>query len=443
MSASTERKNRQTARSAGTDKKSVAFREAEKKKKKEKIKWTVVSICVVLFFVLVIYMNTGAFYRGLTAFEVNNPAVEANGIEAGSTSFSVAEVNYVYNMQFMNMYSQYGQYASMLGLDFQQPLDQQECAMGAPAEEGEEGAEAEMYTWDDYFMDAAKHELTEYAAYAAYAKAQGITLDDEAYAQIDETIATIGTTAKENDYGSANKFLATNYGNGVNTNVVRNVMEMELLAAKVQETVANAKEYSAEELADYYDTVKDDYDKFSYSFYLVEAESTTDEEGNTEISDEALAAAKAKADDILAKLEEGGEFDAVVAEVIGQVEQSSTDENGIETVEMVDAAPSVKSDISGSAIETAIQSWMVKADRAKGDKTVIEDKDAGAYVVVFTSRDNMKHTTSESGDQNYCDFVAENLLKNDAVSAWQSDVFEGIEAVFELSTKGACRYVGR
>ena len=109
MSASSERKNRQTARSAGTDKKSAAFRKEEKEKKKEKTKWTVVSIILIVFFALVIYLNTGAFYRGLTAFVVDNEAVDASGIAAGTTEFSAAEVNYVYNMQFMNMYSQYGQ----------------------------------------------------------------------------------------------------------------------------------------------------------------------------------------------------------------------------------------------------------------------------------------------------------------------------------------------
>ena len=48
MSASTERKNRQAARAAGTDKKMLAAQEAAKQKKKSQLRWTLGTIAVVL-----------------------------------------------------------------------------------------------------------------------------------------------------------------------------------------------------------------------------------------------------------------------------------------------------------------------------------------------------------------------------------------------------------
>ena len=107
MSASNEKSARKT----------LASQKEEQKKKKEKIKWTVIGVLIVIFFAFVIYLNTGAFYRNLTGITVEYGASEELGIEAGSRSFTVAECNYVYNMQYMNLLNSYGDYASLIGLD--------------------------------------------------------------------------------------------------------------------------------------------------------------------------------------------------------------------------------------------------------------------------------------------------------------------------------------
>lgn len=146
MSASTERSSRQTDRYVGSDRKTLSSQKEAQKKKKEKIKWTVIGILIVVFFAFVIYLNTGAFYRNLTGMTVNYNASEELGVKAGSRSFSVAECNYVYNMQYMNIINSYGDYASLIGLDTSKPLDEQKCTMS--------GDKGEDYTWDDYFMDA-------------------------------------------------------------------------------------------------------------------------------------------------------------------------------------------------------------------------------------------------------------------------------------------------
>ena len=63
MSASTERKNRQTARSEGTYRKDIAAEKEAAKRRKEKIKWSIIGIAIVVFFALVLYLNSGAQYR--------------------------------------------------------------------------------------------------------------------------------------------------------------------------------------------------------------------------------------------------------------------------------------------------------------------------------------------------------------------------------------------
>lgn len=419
MSASTERKNRQTARSEGTYRKDIAAEKEAAKRRKEKIKWTIIGIAIVVFFALVLYLNSGAQYRSFNALTVSNESVSVDGtdIAADSRSFSVAEVNYLYNMSYVNLVSSYGQYTSAFGLDISKPLDEQQCSII-------EGM-GEDYTWDDYFTDSAKNQLVQFAAFEAYAKANGITLDDEDIAEIDEAIDSIADTAKENNYRSANKFLSANYGKGCNESVVRGIMELQTIATKVQESISGEPEYTADELTAKYESVKDDYDKFTYSYYQVAAATEKNEDGTTaDPTDEAKAAASTTANDLLAKLNEGSTF----ADAVKTVAE--------------DAEVTEKADVAGSSVETALSEWIKSADRAEGDKTVI-DTDTASYVVVFSSRNNNQAPTEESGDMNYCDYVADNLLRSEYLSKWGEDVFNVIIEAFDSETHWASRYVGR
>lgn len=426
MSASTERKNRQTARSEGSYAKDINAKKEADKKKKQRTKWIIVGVALVIFFAFAIYLNSGALYRSLDALTVKNTEVTVGDttISAGERGFSVAECNYVYHMQYISLMNTYGNYAStLLHLDTTKPLDEQEC----PSFMNKEGKE--NYTWDQYFRDATRSQLKQLAAYEAYAGQHDIKLTDDDYAEIDETIKSIESTAKENNYGSVSKFLAANYGRGCNESVARAIMELQTLAGKVQTSITDVETYTAEQLAEKYDSVKDSYDKFTYSYYLVAAElpehehSEDEDEHAHEPTDEAKAAAKATAEEILAKLSDGTSL-ADAAKAV-----------------MTDAEVKEQTDLAGSSVETALSEWIKSADRKAGDTAVV-DSGTGSYVVVFTKRDNNQAPTKESGDQNYCDYVAENLLKQDVLSEWNEHVFSGIVEAYKGSYNGSSRYVG-
>lgn len=425
MSASTERKNRQTARSEGTYAKDIAAQKEAAKKKKQQTKWTIIGIVIVAFFAFAIYLNSGAMYRSLDALTVENTEVTVGDITipAGERSFSVAECNYVYNMQYVSFVNSYGSYASYFGLDTSSPLDEQTCSM-TTEDKGED------YTWDDYFRDATESTLSQLAAFEAYAKVNNITLTDEDLAEVEETIDAIEEAAETNNYASASKFLAANYGKGCNEAVARGILELEVLASKVQTTITDAETYTADELTAKYDSVKDSYDKFTYSYYLVAAEipehehSEDEDEHSHEPTDEAKAAAKQVAEDILKQVDDGTALaDAAKALV-----------EGAEITE--------QSALVGSSVESDIAEWLKSADRVAGDTTVI-DASSGSYVVVFTARDNNQAPTEESGEQNYCDYVAEQLLNQEVLSEWNEHVFSEITAVYTSSYTGSARYVGR
>jgi len=426
MSASTERKNRQTARSEGSYAKDINAKKEADKKKKQRTKWIIVGVALVIFFAFAIYLNSGALYRSLDALTVKNTEVTVGDttISAGERGFSVAECNYVYHMQYISLMNTYGNYAStLLHLDTTKPLDEQEC----PSFMNKEGKE--NYTWDQYFRDATKSQLKQLAAYEAYAGQHDIKLDDDDLKEIDDTIASIAETAKKNNYGSVSKFLAANYGRGCNESVARAIMELQTLAGKVQASITDVETYTAEQLAEKYDSVKDSYDKFTYSYYLVAAElpehehSEDEDEHAHEPTDEAKAAAKATAEEILAKLSDGTSLADAAKAVV------------------TDAEIKEQTDLAGSSVEAALSEWIKSADRKAGDTAVV-DSGTGSYVVVFTKRDNNQAPTEESGDQNYCDYVAENLLKQDVLSEWNEHVFSGIVEAYKGSYNGSSRYVG-
>lgn len=426
MSASTERKNRQTARSEGSYAKDINAKKEADKKKKQRTKWIIVGVALVIFFAFAIYLNSGALYRSLDALTVKNTEVTVGDttISAGERGFSVAECNYVYHMQYISLMNTYGDYASTLfKLDTSKPLDEQEC----PSFMNTEGKE--NYTWDRYFRDATRSQLKQLAAYEAYAGQHDIKLDDDDLKEIDDTIASIAETAKKNNYGSVSKFLAANYGRGCNESVARDIMKLQALAAKVQTSITDVETYTAEQLAEKYDSVKDSYDKFTYSYYLVAAElpehehSEDEDEHAHEPTDEAKAAAKATAEEILAKLSDGTSLADAAKAVV------------------TDAEIKEQTDLAGSSVEAALSEWIKSADRKAGDTAVV-DSGTGSYVVVFTKRDNNQAPTEESGDQNYCDYVAENLLKQDVLSEWNEHVFSGIVEAYKGSYNGSSRYVG-
>ncbi len=400
-----------------TARKTMAAQKEELKKKKEKTKWTIIGVLIVVFFAFVIYLNTGAFYRNLTGITVEYNASEELGIKAGSRSFSVAECNYVYNMQYMNILNSYGDYASLIGLDKSKPLDEQKCTLSSDADEN--------YTWDDYFMDSTKSFLTQLAALEAYAKANDIALDKDDNAAIDEQMATFDD-AQKYGYASADKFIAANYGRGCNTSVVREVMELQQLATKAQQSISNSYSFTASELSEKYATVKDDYDKFTYDFYLVKAETEAKDDGTAAAPTDA---ALTKAEETAKSIKDAMEKDKLSLEKAVQ--------NAVK-----DAKLTKQEAIPGSDTEADLKKWLTSSERKKGDVTVIKGS-TGAYIVQFQSRNNNKEKTDESGDMNLCDYIAQNLLRSEALQKWQKEKLGVVTKDAKTTTSFGARYIGR
>ena len=298
MSASTEKKLRQAAREAGTDKKAIAAAEEAEKKAKSKKRWTWTMIGVVVFIALVLILNSTALYTKTVAATV------------GGESISPARMNYSYATQYLNFTQSYGSYASLFGLDTSagiNGLKGQACPM-----------DDSVADWKEYFMNSAVSALQQNIALKKYAEENGIELSEEDLAALEENYASIEEAAASYGYASGDKLIAANYGRGNDLSTARQYDLISALASKVysQRSEEIDAEVTDAEVAEAYPTV-------AVRHILVKA--VAEEDGT--YTDEAKEAAKAKAEEIYEQWKSGDADEdsfAALAEEFSEDEGSNT-----------------------------------------------------------------------------------------------------------------------
>lgn len=323
MSASQDKKRRQTERMEGTDKRTLAEREAAQKAKKERTRWGIVGAIIVVFAVVVILLNTNLFYSGTTAITI------------GDYKYTNADFQYYYSNAYANFMNSYGSYFSMF--DTTQDLDDQAfdptyiTMFGGTVPEGL----AEDASWQDYFEAVAIENMVEVTALYDSAVKEGYTLSEEDAASVEEAVASFDTAASSYGLRDGAAFVSFYYGKGNTIDSVRSLMERGYIASAYAQDKYNSFEYTSDELNAYYDEHKDELDAFSFDYYLVAAdkeevtETVTDEETGEEteqtsekVTDATMAAAKENADKLLTAAQSGADeaalsFSEAVTEVFG------------------------------------------------------------------------------------------------------------------------------
>ena len=364
MSASTERKNRQAAREAGTDKKTIAAQKEAERKAVSRRKWTLGTILVAILVVCILVLNSGLLYTHTTA------------VTLGDTKYSPADVNYRYAGEYLTFVNQYGSYASLFGLDTTQgitSLASQDCSMI-------DG------TWKDYFLDSAVNSMVQTKALLDYAKSESLALTQEDIDTVDAQFDGLDDYAKSLGYANGNALLSANYGTGVTQKLARQAQLDSSLAVKAYEHKQDSLVYTDEQLEEYYQSLNGSSDLFAYALYHVDAETvdTTNEDGTTSSAptEETLAAAKAKAEAVKTAYLKAEGADAV------EELQAALDE------QLPGSTVTERSSVSGSSVSSAYQEWMLDSVRKNGDVTVAED-DSGCSVVVFLSREDNHYPVAQ------------------------------------------------
>ena len=336
MSASTERKNRAAAIAAGTDKKTLAAKEAEEKARKSKRKWIIGSIAVILCIALVLFLSSPIMYRITTAETV------------GGQNYSPAEINY-FRATSKSSLSGYG-YDTMANYFGQETADQ-------------------------LLENDVNSKLIRNTALLNYAKEQGISLsaaEKKAAAEATKTqMQYLRDGAKTNGV-SLSTYMSYIFGAGVNENVIRGIMEENSLTSKAMFSKFLEMSYSPEELTAFYEDPVDG-DLFSYATYLVTAEEGADP-----------AEAKTAAEALVAGFQDGydGETDLITAF------------NDLLAEDFPEASATERTNILGSDLEADLRDWLVAGERQPGDVTAVEAENGWTVVLFREHSDNSQDTVS-------------------------------------------------
>lgn len=300
-------------------------------------------------------------------------------VTVGDHDVQRSEYEYYYYSGINNLYAYYGNYLSYMGLDLSKPLDEQ--------------AYMENMTWKDYFDQQAVSQLKQVYALTDAAEAAGFEYD--ASADVDDFTESIETGAANANMSAAD-YLKSSYGTLATMDKVKAYVEKSSVATAYYNSIEDATEITDEEVSDYYDENKDNYDSVDYlackiaadmpETETVAAEETTapeTETGETEtLSEEekaaqeaekkaaeeaAMTAAKEKADEMLEQISDESSFENLYADY-------ATD-----TAVELRKTNAKKSSIS----PTGVGQWLFDSARQAGDTTVIEDTTGNAYYVVY------------------------------------------------------------
>ena len=393
MSASREKRRRREERASGIGVETTAKKGLTAKQKS--VLTSVISIVIAVAVFVVIVANSGIIQQ------------KAVAVSVGTEKVTAATFNYYYKDAYYNFLNTYGDLASYF-FDTSLPLDEQQYS--------------EDQTWADYFTDSAVAAAEQTAVLSAAAKEAGFELSQESIDTIDSTLETLETGVQSAGYASVKSYLSTYYGKGCRVDSYRAYLEDNYLASEYATSVTNGFTYAEDQLAEFYEAHKDNYDTVTFRYFAVDAATASEEDTDFDAT-AALEDAKSLADSI-ANQAQGNE----------QAFIDLARENAPEGYEDLyeDDAYTLSSHYNKSNINTAYADWLFSADRVEGETTVIENGTTGYFVVMFLSRSandyetvNVRHilVTPESDGEDVEpteeQWAAAEEIANDLYTQWQ------------------------
>lgn len=339
MSASREKKTRQTSGQELSEKQIKAQQEAAKAKRDSVIYTVVGVVCAVAVAVLLIW-NSGFFQN------------RAAAVSIAGEEYSASDVQYYYN-QVLNQYYMYSQWGIDIGYDFSVPADQQMY-------DEEAGV-----TWHDQIIDEALAAMAQIKALTNQAKAEGVKLSEESANEVESTMKELLGISARNGYSTVNSYLKAAFGRSMTKSKYEALLKENKLAEEVQQAYTEGLDYTDEELDAHYAEYKDDMDLFRYNYIAFEAHEHEGEEAGAE-----LVEAEKKAQALKEELAGKGFADAV--------EQYAEDDHVTIQTEQI---------IEGGYLSGDYAEWMQSADRKSGDTmAMVKSDESGWFVVEFLGR---------------------------------------------------------
>ncbi len=351
------------------------------------------ALVITAILVINVLTETGVFIRLDTAVELGDVKVDS------------AMMTFFYNDYVMTFQNNYGSYASMMGVNFSADLRSQTFPKDGLASyflgETYDG------TWYDYFLDKVVDNVEMYVALCDAANKEGIKLDDEDMATIDERVNAIKESLK-----STGTKISNWYGKGVNESDVRRCYELITLASKYSEHKYEALEAALEKEDG---TAIDKYiEENKSNFYSAEYLSYDIVVSGKNLTDEAYAAKIAQAKQDAEKIANAGNVEAFL-ELVKQYEidnditkatetkketETTETETGTETVDIEEEADDYRHTINYETSTGGVGEWIFKEEASEGDGKVFTAEKTETVKAETTAKTESKtETTSGTGSE--------------------------------------------
>ena len=343
---------------------------------------------------IIIGIIAGVLLSG--AFSNTSARSEMIAVEIGGIEVTVPEFDYYY-FQYVNRIAYPENGATPSGLDINKSLRLQLAQNGTQ-------------TWDEYFKELTINELHQNISLYKEALETNMTLSGMYKGYYEDQIKNIKQAASSAGM-TFDTYLKTYTANGMTEKLYREILKRDCLAQQYAESIKEGFTFTDEELNSFYEANKDDMDSVAFNLiripFVEETPEMTDEEQTPTLDDAAVEqakeAARAKADEMLAKITDNmtteelealnKEYFPALYEVPEPAADEASDEAGEETETQTPDEPSEPAvytyyeDILRSYMTGIpnVSEWLFSAERTKGERTLIEETQE-YYIVVFARR---------------------------------------------------------
>lgn len=337
------------------DRKRLAREEAAKREKRKSILSIVTTVAIVaviaaLLIVVPMLKNREKFKE---YFKVNNESV------------SVLE----FNFHRTNLINSNLTYLSYFGMESAEDLE----TMMYDEETGT--------TWAQYFTERTVESIKENKAMLADAKAKGVSLDvEDDYKEYMEEVETQAATVSM----SADTYLNSLFG--ASEKELKDIIVDNLKAVAYSEYLYEQKQVSDEDVQAEYDANKNDYDSIDYrvldipALYAEDASEADIEAAKTE--------AKNKAEEMLAKVKAGEDFETLCATYAVEDQRATYADSETDT-SLVTGETSYYS-------FSPYSEWLFDSARTEGEADIYVDEENNVYYVLLFQKRYMGENVLES-----------------------------------------------
>lgn len=353
---------------------------------RDSLKLVPVAVFTVLVLIALIVLGVRYYTvpNGKEGDLINPPSIAAT---IDGEKVSVGMYNYYY-ASVVNYYEQYAMYG-YFDLDTTKSYEKQYTV-------DEDGNEI---TWAQFFQNEALREIELNYVYYTKGLKEGITLTQNQKDTIETQIESLKASASDQEM-SLNDYISENFGEYCSEDTVRLMLEQYYIAVNYKGKFAINYKPSDEEINEFFDENRNDYNQISFSYIATEYDAT---------DDESKAQSQKVIDDYMDRITDRDSILAMVPEVYADYIQTdmetamSSDSSLTEEEAREDAIANYQANIdssitgASSPFSDEITQWLFSDDTEIGEKNYyVDEENSYAYIILKTEMASLDESDTYS-----------------------------------------------